>query len=118
MLEVVGATVQQSGGALLFLTANDFINGSVVNSSFVNCSAGSFGGAIYIQTITLPFSRCSFFGNVAGQRGSDIYIANVDTKGFYNESMLYRCCSDSGGIRIGVGNTDDLDSYLGFVTFF
>jgi predicted outer membrane repeat protein len=74
------------------------------NTRFNNCTAVTYGGAIYLEHYPINMSFCTFSGNVAsGGFGNDVYLAASVS---YPTSYIKGCCSDSEDPKLTNGTTD------------
>jgi hypothetical protein len=78
----------------------------ISNSKFINCRATSgSGGAIYLQSIPINISQCTFTTNIASSGlGNDIFLAASVS---YPSHYIAASCSSSKTPTITTGTSDE-----------
>ena len=98
----------KNGGAIAIFTSGGTI-GEIINSSFIDNQVNYRGGAIFISNQyggdTLDITGCLFKGNVAGDKGSSLYIHSPISYTLSNSIIL-----DTEGDIIFSDNQGNVDN--------
>ena len=105
------ATNGEGGG----IAATDLADINITNSSLQDNSAGTHGGAVYLDAGTLDFTGWwEVSNNAAGGNGGAVAILGTGNAGFYSNtagsSILNNHASGNGG-ALYVGNNSTLELY-------
>lgn len=100
-------TATEFGGAIIFNSYKNVINGYVLDSRFVNNAAESGGAALFLSSsgtfttkeITAKVTNCSFVNNAATESGGAIrfFGARYAMNGFVEDSIFVNNTAESGG---------------------
>jgi hypothetical protein len=101
-----------NGGAV-YINLSSSTSAKIENSIFSECVANNYGGAIFVDNVSVSLSSCSFLSNSALSensliRGSDVYHNNYSSgNNYYTSSTVSSCCSTSSSLQFLINCTSD-----------